>query len=76
MHREKAQLVLLLRTLRLTIERPFQQLPALSAVFLAEAACALTHPSASLYPALNKLLLRRATLDVRVHPHVFLYNFD
>lgn len=65
-YREKAQLVLLLRTLKLSIERPFQRLPTLTALFLAEAACALAHPAADMYPVLNRHLLRRATLDLQV----------
>ncbi len=64
--REKAQLALLLRALRLSVERPFQQLPTLTALFLSEAACALAHPAANMYPALNRHLLRRATLDIQV----------
>lgn len=48
------------------MEEPFQRLPALTAGFLAEAACALCHPSAAMYPAVNKHLLGRAALDVQV----------
>ena len=71
-YREKAQLVLLLRTLKLSVEQPFQRLPTLTAMFLAEAACALAHPAADMYPVLNRHLLRRATLDLQVGLHVFI----
>lgn len=45
---------------------PFQRLPALAAVFLAEAAAALAHPSAPLYAPVNKHLLRAPALDLQV----------
>ncbi|BDA47572.1 probable nucleolar pre-ribosomal-associated protein 1 at C-terminar half [Coccomyxa sp. Obi] len=66
--REKAQLQLLMRTVKLSIDRPFQRLAALTALFLAEAACALAHPAAAMYPAVNRHLLRRASLDVQDAP--------
>ncbi|CAL8471989.1 g11531 [Coccomyxa elongata] len=66
--REKAQLQLLMRTVKLSIEHPFQRLAALTALFLAEAACALAHPAAAMYPAINRHLLRRASLDVQDAP--------
>lgn len=68
--REKAQLQLLMRTVKLSIEHPFQRLAALTALFLAEAACALADPAAAMYPAVNRHLLRRASLDVQVDHHL------
>ena len=67
--REKAQLQLLMRTVKLSIEQPFQRLAALTALFLAEAASALTHPAAAMYPVVNRHLLRRASLDIQVIHH-------
>jgi hypothetical protein len=67
-HREKAQLALLLRAAKSAVEAPFQRLPMLAALFLAEAACALCHPAAAMYPAVNKHLLSRAALDLQVNP--------
>ncbi|KAL4434021.1 hypothetical protein ABPG75_000462 [Micractinium tetrahymenae] len=60
--REKQQLSVLLSTLSATITRPFQRLPAVHAVFLAEAALLALHPGAAMYPAVNKQVTRRATL--------------
>jgi hypothetical protein len=64
--REKAQLAALLRSTRLSVEEPFQRLPTLTAVFLAEAAFALCYPAAAMYPAVNRCLLRCAVLDLQV----------
>ena len=42
--REKAQLSVLMALVKQSVGKPFQRLPALTAVFLAEASCALTQP--------------------------------
>lgn len=44
----------------------FQQLPAITAVFLAEAAVALLHSKHFLYRPIDKLLKRSPTLNVQV----------
>lgn len=56
----------LLAALRGALTGPFQRLPAVTALFLAEAALVLAHPGAPMYPAVNKYLLRRAVLDLKV----------
>lgn len=56
----------LLAALRGALTGPFQRLPAVTALFLAEAALVLAHPGTPMYPAVNKYLLRRAVLDLKV----------
>lgn len=57
---------MLVTAVRLSVTQPFQRLPAVVAVFLAEAAAALLHPGAPLYPILNKMLLSRPQLNLSV----------
>jgi hypothetical protein len=64
--REKAQLGLLVGAARASAGVPFQRLPALPALFLAEAAAALAHPGTPLYAPVNKQLLRGRALDLQV----------
>ena len=51
---------------RQSVSQPFQRLPTLTAVFLAEASCALTQPGCLLFPAINRHLVRRPALDLEV----------
>ena len=64
--REKAQLSVLMALVKQSVGKPFQRLPALTAVFLAEASCALTQPGCPLFLAINRHLLRRPALDFEV----------
>jgi Nucleolar pre-ribosomal-associated protein 1 len=66
--REAKPLAALLAFVRNGVRRPFQQLPAISAVFAAEAAMQLTRPDGAAYGLISKLLLRKAALDVEVGP--------
>ena len=66
MRREKAQLAGLLQGVRLGVRVPFQRLPALAALFLAEGAAALCHPGTPLYAPVAKHLLRAASVDMQV----------
>lgn len=63
---EQPQLESLLQTLRRTLAVPFQQLPPVAALFLAEAALQLQHPGGAMYALLNKLLLKRPAFDFQV----------
>ena len=64
--REKVQLSVLMALVRQSVDKPLQRLPTLTAVFLAEASCALTQPGCPLFPAINRHLLRRPALDLEV----------
>ena len=64
--REQPQLESLLQTLRRTLVVPFQELPPVAALFLAEAALQLQHPAGPMYALLNKLLLKRPAFDFQV----------
>ena len=64
--REKAQLSVLMALVKGSVGKPLQRLPTLTAVFLAEASCALTQPGCQLFPAINRHLLRRPALDLEV----------
>lgn len=64
--REQPQLEGLLQTLRRSLAVPFQRLPAVVALFLAEAALQLQHPGGPMYVLLNKLLLKRPTFNLEV----------
>ena len=64
--REKKQLSLLMSLTRQTVQEPLQRLPALTAVYLAEASCALTQPGCDLFPAVSRHLLRKPSLDLQV----------
>lgn len=66
MSREAPQLKMLVTAVRLSVPRRFQRLPAVVAVFLAEAATALLQPAAPMYPILNKMLLSRPQLNLSV----------
>lgn len=57
---------MLLGALRNAVTTPFQRLPAVHALFLAEAALVVMHPGAAMYPPVNKYLLKRAVLDLQV----------
>lgn len=57
---------MLMALVKQSMRKPFQRLPALTAVFLAEASCALAQPGCPLFPAINRHLLRRAALDLEV----------
>ena len=65
----RPQLQLLLTTAAGTAHEPFQQLPALHALLLAEAATVQQHPGALMYATLNRLLLRGLSLRVEVSSH-------
>lgn len=52
--------------LQQSVGAAFQCLPALTAVYLAEASCALTQPSAPLFSAVSRHLLRKPSLDLKV----------
>ncbi|KAK9812620.1 hypothetical protein WJX72_000751 [[Myrmecia] bisecta] len=69
--RAQAQMAMLLSCVRLSVTQPFQRLPAVAAVFLAEAAMQLLHPGSAMYPALNKLLLRKPAVDVQDVPLMY-----
>ena len=66
--REKTQLSMLMALTKQTIQEPFQRLLALTAVYLAEASCAVTHPESDLFPAISRHLLRKPSLALEVHP--------
>ena len=72
-YREKAQLSVLMALVKGSVSKPYQRLPTLTAVFLAEASCALTQPGCPLFPAINRHLLRRSALDLEVKSP-FLYR--
>lgn len=57
---------MLMSLTRQTLQEPLQRLPALTAVYLAEASCALTHPGCELFPAVSRHLLRKPSLDLQV----------
>ena len=56
----------LMGLIRQTVQEPLQRLPALTAVYLAEASCLLTHPGCDLFPAVSRHLLRKPSLDLEV----------
>lgn len=64
--REQPQLEGLLQTLRRSLAVPFQRLPAVAALFLAESALQLQHPGGPMYVLLNKLLLKRPAFNLEV----------
>ena len=64
--RAKPQIAALLLLTQMSADSAFQQLPAISTVFLAEAATVLQNPQATLYPATTKLLVRVPKLDLQV----------
>ena len=66
MCREKTQLSMLMSLTSQSIQEPLQRLPALTAAYLAEASCALTHPGCDLYPAVSRHLSRKPSLDLQV----------
>ena len=57
---------MLMSLIRQTVQEPLQRLPALTAVYLAEASCALTHPGCQLFPAVSRHLMRKPSLDLQV----------
>ena len=66
--KERAQLLSLLEWVRDAIETPFTRLPAVHAVFLAEAALLVSHPSHPMFGPISKARLKTATLDVSLVP--------
>lgn len=68
--KERQQLSILLDVVRNTIPRAFFRLPALHAVFFAEAALCLVNPGSLMYPAINKLLLKAPALNLNAVPLV------
>ncbi|KAL6784124.1 hypothetical protein ACKKBG_A04885 [Auxenochlorella protothecoides x Auxenochlorella symbiontica] len=66
--RERRQLAVLLGSLRGALERPFARLPALHALFLAEAATAALRPGTKMYGPVCKEVLRAPVLDLRHVP--------
>ncbi|KFM22587.1 hypothetical protein F751_4231 [Auxenochlorella protothecoides] len=66
--RERRQLAVLLGALRGALERPFARLPALHALFLAEAATAALRPGTKMYGPVCKEVLRAPVLDLRHVP--------
>jgi hypothetical protein len=58
----------LLTALRCALPAPFPRLPAVHALLAAEAALALCHPAAPMFPALMKALLHRPALDLASVP--------
>lgn len=60
------QIQLLLQSLKRSISQPFQQLPGVIATFAAEAVFVLMSPGSAMYPAANKLLLKRPELNIQV----------
>ena len=61
--REKQQIALLLNALRAAIEKPFQRVPSVLAVFMAEAVTLAFNPGTPLYTSVNKYILRNYALD-------------
>jgi hypothetical protein len=66
--REARQLSVLLSALKHSITDPNPCLPASIAIFLAEAAVAVTNPSSFLFPIINQHLLQSVTLPLRGLP--------
>ncbi|KAL4518589.1 hypothetical protein Ndes2437B_g00681 [Nannochloris sp. 'desiccata'] len=66
--KERAQLLSLLEWVRDALETPFTRLPAVHAVFLAEAALLVSHPSHPMFGPVSKARLKTATLDVSLVP--------
>ena len=66
MCREKTQLCSLMELVRQSVTELFQRIPALTAVYLAEASFALTQPASALFPAISRHLLRRPGLNLEV----------
>ena len=74
--REKTQLSMLMSLTRQSVKEPLQRLPALTAVYLAEASCALTHPGCELFPAVSRHLLRKPSLDLQVGVDRAVFHFS
>ncbi|GAB4818251.1 hypothetical protein N2152v2_005297 [Parachlorella kessleri] len=66
--REKRQLSVLLGAVRNAVTMPFHRLPAVVALFCAEASLAVMHPGAPMYPPINRYLVRKAVLDLQEVP--------
>jgi Nucleolar pre-ribosomal-associated protein 1 len=66
--KERAQLLSLLEWVRDALETPFTRLPAVHAVFLAEAALLISHPSHPMFGPISKARLKTAMLDVSLVP--------
>ena len=66
--KERAQLLSLLEWVRDARETPFFRLPAVHAVFLAEAALLVSHPSHPMFGPVSKARLKTVTLDVSLVP--------
>lgn len=73
--RERPQIELLLESLRGAIDRPYQQIPTLIGVFVAESVKILLRPGHAVYPQLNSFLLSRPCLDLQDVPMFYaLFN--
>lgn len=66
--RERAQVVALLGWVRAALAAPFTRLPAVHAVFAAEAALLACHPAHPMYGSVAKARLRSAALDLTLVP--------
>jgi len=66
--KERAQLLSLLEWFRDALETPFSRLPAIHAVFLAEAALLVSHPSHPMFGPMSRAQLKTVTLDVSLVP--------
>lgn len=62
--RDREQLQLVLKSLRRSVTSPYQQVPSLFAQFLAQSVLVMLRAEHFLYPAVNKFLLARPTLDL------------
>ena len=70
--KQNLQVQLLLASLQRSISRPFQQLPSVIAIFLAESVFVLLFPGTAMYTPINKLLLKRPQLSLQV----LCFHFD
>jgi hypothetical protein len=66
--KERGQLLSLIEWVRDALETPFTRVPAVHAVFLAEAALLVSHPSHPMFGPMSKARLKTATLDVSLVP--------
>ena len=73
--REKPQVGALLLAVKNAITRPWQRVPAPSAVFAAECVLVCLRPAGFLYPVVNKALLKRPFLQLN-DPPVFYQIFS
>lgn len=62
------QVQVLLEGLKRSLTQPFQRLPAVIAMFAAEAVFVLMAPGSAMYSPVNKLLLKGPVLNLEVEP--------